>query len=168
MVLPLCRVITPYRLITYATHVFYPHRALWFICERALFNIYKTNFKSLLISCFLVVLFTGDEDLGCCVYLLMFISYLLVIVTFPFSLFTCLKVSILKENYVIILFYFFVICLFVFDKHFFFWGDIVIFVKYSTLFCDMKWLFKEPSPIFSTFFQFFGSCVITRKLIFFS
>ncbi|XP_072015795.1 stomatin-4-like isoform X2 [Amphiura filiformis] len=34
----------------------------------------------------------GDENLGCCVYLLMFISYLLVIVTFPVSLFTCLKV----------------------------------------------------------------------------
>ncbi|XP_071477516.1 band 7 protein AGAP004871-like [Diadema antillarum] len=35
---------------------------------------------------------TGDESLGCCVYFLMICSYLVVLVTFPLSLFFCLKV----------------------------------------------------------------------------
>ncbi|XP_071485499.1 band 7 protein AGAP004871-like [Diadema antillarum] len=43
-------------------------------------------------STFFFVPEDGDESLGCCVYFLMICSYLVVLVTFPLSLFFCLKV----------------------------------------------------------------------------
>ena len=40
-----------------------------------------------------------SEGIGCCGYVLMGLSYLLILITFPFSLCLCIKVSCVEQHF---------------------------------------------------------------------